>query len=407
MIFCGIDVAKQRHELCLTDDAGSIILQMFIDNSQKGFKKLLQALGRLETERCGIEFCMEATGHYWLPLYSHLIELGYSVHVVNPIQSDALRNLYVRKTKTDQKDALLLADLLRFGRVPETHLASETTLKLQTLSRIRMDFVHQIGSLKNRVIGILDRIFPEYPKCFSSVFIRTSMELLKQHPEPEEVAELDISELAGFLKEHSRGRIGTERAEQIQELARGTFGIRLALDAFTLQLRLLVEQIEFIEEQVLVIEEAINQVMEELRPSIDVPYRHVLETIPGIGPVLAAAIIGEVGDITRFPNAKALVAYAGLDATVRVSGQFEGSRNRMSKRGSPVLRNSLWLASISARRFNPELKAYYEAKRSQGKHSGVATGAVARRLVHLIYSVWKENRPYEPDYSWSPPGYNK
>jgi transposase len=286
MMFCGIDVAKLRHQLCMTDDTGSIILQMFIENSQRGFKKLLQALGRLEMEPDGIQFCMEATGHYWLSLYCHLVELGYSVHVVNPIQSDALRNLYVRKTKTDQNDALLLADLLRFGRAPDTKLTSETTLKLQTLSRIRIDFVRQIGGLKNRVIGILDRIFPEYPKCFSSVFIRTSMELLKQHPEPEEIAELDISELTDFLKEYSRGRIGTERAEQIQELARGTFGIRLALDAFTLQLRLLVEQIEFIEEQVSVIEEAIDQVMEELRPSIDAPYRHVLETIPGTGSVL-------------------------------------------------------------------------------------------------------------------------
>jgi len=407
MMFCGIDIAKHRHELCLTDDTGSIIQQMFIENSQRGFQKLLQNLDRLKLEPGGIEFCMEATGHYWLALYCHLVELDYGVHVVNPIQSDALRNLYVRKTKTDQNDALLLADLLRFGRVPDTKLASETTLKLQTLSRVRMNFVHQIGSLKNRVIGILDRIFPEYPKCFSSIFIRTSIELLKQHPEPEEIAELDISELSDFLNEHSRGRLGTERAERIQELARGTFGIRLALDAFTLELRLLVKQIEFIEEQVSVIEEAINQVMEELRPDIDVPYRHVLETIPGIGAVLAAAIVGEVGDITRFPNAKALVAYAGLDATVRASGQFESTRNHISKRGSPVLRNSFWLAAISARRFNPELKAYYNAKRSQGKHSNVATGAVARRLIHLVYSIWKENRPYSPDYSWSPPGHSE
>jgi transposase len=403
MLFCGIDVAKQRHELCLTDDTGSVIQRMFIENSQKGFRKLLQALDRLGMEPCGIKFCMEATGHYWLALYCHLIELDYRVHVVNPIQSDALRNLYVRKTKTDQNDALLLADLVRFGRVPDTKLASEATMKLQTLSRIRMDFVHQSSSLKNRVVGILDRIFPEYHKCFSSVFVHASMELLKEHPEPEEIAELDISELTDFLNKHSRGRIGAERAEQIQELARGTFGIRLALDAFKLQLRLLVEQIEFIEEQVSVIEEAIDQVMEELRPSIDVPYHHVLETIPGIGSVLAAAIIGEVGDITRFPNAKALVAYAGLDATVKASGQFEGTRNRISKRGSPALRNSLWLAAVSARRFIPELKAFYEAKRSQGKHSGTATGAVARRLVHLIYSIWKDNRPYDPNYSWASP----
>lgn len=406
MIYGGIDVAKYSHEVCLVNESGDIVLKIHIDNNHKGMNKLLQALKRLGLRPDDVKFCLEATGHYWLPIYCYLTDLGFKLHVINPIQSDALRNLYVRKTKTDQKDALLLADLLRLGRAPETRLPSETTLKLQSLSRLRFEFIRQVGSLKNRVLGILDRIFPEYPGCFSDVFIRTSKELLKSYPAPEELAEVDLSELSAFLKEHSRGRFGEERAKKIQSLAKGTFGITIALDAFTLQLRLLIEQIEFIEEQIKVIEDAINEVMEELRPSKETPYRHVIETIPGIGPVLAAAIIGEIGDISRFPNPRALVAYAGLDATVRASGLFEGTRNRMSKRGSPVLRNSLWLAAVSARRFNPELKAYYELKRSQGKHSNVATGAVARKLVHLIYSLWKDNRPYDPDYQWSPPGNN-
>ena len=406
MYYCGIDIAKHRHELSVLDESGDSVLSMHFANSQKGLGKLLDALASLKIEPGNVLFCMEATGHYWLALYCQLKELGFQLHVINPIQSDALRNLYVRKTKTDKKDALLLADLVRLGRAPVTQIASETTLKLQTLSRLRLEFVHQIGGLKNRVLGILDRIFPEYSECFSNVFIRTSRELLKSYPEPELLAEADLSELTAFLKQYSRGRLHRDRAEQIQALAKGTFGIRMALDAFTLELKLLVEQIEFIEEQVALLEEALEQILEEFRNDPEQPYRHVLETIPGLGPVLTAAIIGEVGDISRFPNAKALVAYAGLDATVKASGQFEGTRNRISKRGSPTLRNSLWMAAVTARRFNPELKAFYEAKRAQGKHSGVATGAVARRLVHLIYSIWKDNRPFEPDYKWSPPGGN-
>jgi len=402
MFYGGIDVAKYRHEICIVDESGNVILQIFVDNTRNGLDKLIHNLKRLEIEVSNVEFCLEATGHYWLSLYYHLTELGYKIHVINPIQSDALRNFYVRKTKTDRKDAHLLADIARFGHISETKLASETVLKLQNLSRLRFEFVRQVGGLKNRVLGILDRIFPEYPQCFSNVFINTSRELLKSFTAPEDLAEADLSELTAFLNKHSRGRLGVDRAKQIQALAKGTFGINIALDAFTLELRLLVEQIEFIEEQISVIEEAIDQVMEEMRPSKDTAYRHVLETIPGIGPVLAASIIGEIGDINRFPNAKALVAYAGLDATVRSSGQFEGTRNRISKRGSPVLRHSIWLAAVSARRFNPEMKEFFEKKRSEGKHTLVATGAVARRMVHLIYSLWKDNRPFDPNYQWSP-----
>ena len=403
MLYAGIDVAKRRHEICLVNNVGDIALKMQIQNNQKGMDKLLRTLERLGLGPEDIQFCLEATGHYWLPIYCYLNKLGFRLHVINPIQSDALRNLYVRKTKTDQKDALLLADLLRFGRAPATELPPETVIKLQTLSRLRFGFVSQVSGLKNQILGILDRVFPEYEDCFSSVFVQTSKELLKEYPDPEELAQVDLSELTAFLAKHSRGRLGQDRAQKIRSLAKGTFGINLAMDAFTLELRLLLDQVEFIEEQIKMIEEAIDEIMEELRPSKDTPYRHVIETIPGIGPVLAAAIIGEVGDIKRFPNARALVAYSGLDATVMSSGEFEGTRNRISKRGSPTLRHCLWLAAVSARRYNPELKDYYELKRSQGKHSSVATIAVARRLVHLLYSLWKDDRPFDPDYKWSPP----
>ncbi len=404
MLYCGVDIAKHNHEVCIVNEHGNTVLQLQIENSQAGFQKLEQNLSRLGIVPENAEFCLEATGHYWLALYCRMTEMGYKVNVINPIQSDALRNLYVRKTKTDRKDSLLLADLLRLGRVPKTSLASETVLKLQTLSRTRFEFIRQVGSLKNKVLAVLDRIFPEYPGCFSDVFVRSSRELLKQYSAPEDMAQADLSELAAFLQKHSRNRLGKDRAAQIQALAKGTIGIHLALEAFTLQLRLLVEQIDFIEEQIQAIEEAINEVMEEFRISPETPYRHVLETIPGIGTVLAAAIIGELGDVNNFKNARSVVAFAGLDATVRSSGQFEGSRTRMSKRGSPVLRHSLWLAAVNARQRNPQLKEYYEKKLREGKHKLVANGAVARRIAHLVYAVWKAQRPFDPDYDWAPPG---
>src|SRR5690606_6499185 len=212
MYFAGVDIAKRRHELCVIDDSGDILLQLPVENTKRGFEKLLTAFRTKQLTNQNVRFCLEATGHYWIALYCQLKEHEFSVDVVNPIQSDALRNLYIRKTKTDQKDSFILADLLRLGRATSTQLASETVLKLQTLSRMRFEFVSQIGGLKNKVIGILDRIFPEYPGCFSDVFIKTSRELLKQYSSPEELAEVDLTELSDFLREHSRGRIGMDRA---------------------------------------------------------------------------------------------------------------------------------------------------------------------------------------------------
>jgi transposase len=410
MYFAGIDIAKKQHEACIIDDQGTTVLTMPVPNTQPGAARFLAAVRkRIGDDPHAVAFCLEATGHYWLSLYCFLTQQGYPVHVINPIQSDAIRNLYIRKSKTDRKDAFILADLLRMNQTEETCMASEVVLKLQTLSRTRFAFVNQVSALKQRAIGVLDRIFPEYASCFSDVFIKTSRELLKNHSTPDEIAALDLHELTRFLESHSRGRLGQGRAERIQELARGTFGIGLAVDAFALELRLILSQIEFIEAQISDLESAIKLAMEELQSqhapgSLEGEQHHVIETIPGIGTILAAAIIGEIGDIHRFSDARKLVAYAGIDATVRQSGEFTGSRNRMSKRGSPELRRAIWLAAVSARRFNAELSAFYEAKKQQGKHPMVATGAVARRLVHLIHSVWSREQPFDPDYRWSPSG---
>jgi transposase len=119
-------------------------------------------------------------------------------------------------------------------------------------------------------------------------------------------------------------------------------------------------------------------------------------TIPGIGPVLVAAILGEIGDISRFPTGVKLVAYAGIDPTVRQSGEFTGTRNRMSKRGSPYPRRAIWLAASVAKIHNPILRNFYEQKRAEGKHPLAATGAVARKLTYIIHAVLRDRNPYDP-----------
>ena len=138
---------------------------------------------------------LEATGHYWLALFSFLVDNGWTVKVINPMQSDALRKMNIRKAKTDRKDCVVIADVLRFGRYTETVLPDEDLLQLRELSRCRVAHVELLGDLKRRVLGILDRVFPEFASCFSTVFGAAPTELLQECTDPEELADYDVIEI--------------------------------------------------------------------------------------------------------------------------------------------------------------------------------------------------------------------
>ena len=151
-------------------------------------------------------------------------------------------------------------------------------------------------------------------------------------------------------------------------------------------MRCLLAQIDLLEEQQAEVEKALEELMQSIPQYIT--------TIPGIGLATGAAILSEIGDVTRFASEDKLVAYAGIDATVHQSGQFKATEMHMSKRGSPYLRLALWQAASMAIQHNEELKAYYHKKRKEGKAHGTALGAVCRKLLIRVYVILKENRPY-------------
>ena len=135
-------------------------------------------------------------------------------------------------------------------------------------------------------------------------------------------------------------------------------------------------------------ETEISRIMEKLKSPIT--------TITGIGNVTGAAIISEIGDISKFDSPRKLVAFAGIDASVTQSGEFEATHNVMSKRGSPYLRKAIFQSALIASFKDPVLSAYYQKKRSEGKHHLTCVGAVSRKMCNIIYAVLKNNEPYVP-----------
>ena len=387
MLYLGIDVGKRNHVASLIDENAKVLFKAFsFSNTTDGANGLLEKLS-VHTDKNNVEIGMEATGHYWLSIYSFLIEKDFTVHVVNPIQTDGWRKgTEIRKRKTDIIDSILIADLIRYGDFNETSLSDEEMLSLRNLSRFRNYLVSSIGDLKRKVICVLDQVFPEYQSAFSDIFGETSKELLSHFQTADDFENISSEQLENVLEKVAFKGFTKNKITQISKLAANSFGLKFCRDSFSLQLKLLIEQIRFIEAQVSDVEAEIKTVLQK----IDSP----ITTIPGIGEINGAVILGEIGDISRFSNASKLAAYAEIDASVSQSGDYQSSNNRMSKRGSPYLRKALFQAALIAAFHDPVFSAFYQKKRNEGKHHLTAIGAVARKLCNTIFAVLKYNTPY-------------
>ena len=390
MLIVGIDIAKRSHEACFINESGAILGKTFsFPNSHAGVDLLLTQIRKRNPDSQPVVFGMEATGDYWLALYSRLVQEGFMVHVINPIQSDSLRNFFIRQTKTDQVDSFLVAEVIRFGRFSQTLLAEPDLIALRQLCRYRFSLVDQISDVKRKVICLLDQVFPEYESIFSDLFGTSSRQMLAEFSSPEEFLAVDTEKLASLLQRASRGHFGMHQAQRLQDAARHSFGVKLGSDALTFELRQLIAQINFLENQLAELAEHISRHYEK--------FDCVLHTIPGVGKVLAAIILSEIGDIHRFASPGKLVAFTGIDPSIKQSGGFIGTHSHMSKRGSPYLRRAIWLAAFATSKYNPVLSAFYQKKRSEGKAHGTSLGAVSRKLLYTIFALLKSGQAYDPN----------
>ena len=388
MYIVGIDIGKNHHEASIVSPEGKQIgRSLRFATTHKGADSLMSFIFKnIGNSPC--VFGMEATGHYWYPIYSFLKAKGYTIYVINPIQSDSLRKMYIRQTKNDSIDSFFIAEVIRFGQFGTTSMADENILAMRQLCRYRDSVISSRTEIKLRIGTIMEQIFPEYEKQFSSLWMSTSMGILEKYLTPENIENAPIDELFEIIKDKSHNRLTRAKAISIKEAAADTFGIKIAQDAFSFQLKQLIDRMNFLDKQI----EALDCQILEYYEKFDC----YLHTIPGIGMIAAATILAEIGDINRFKSSSALVAFAGIDPTVRQSGEFSSTHNHMSKRGSPYLRHAIFLAATTCSFHNSPLNAYYKKKRDQGKHHLTATGAVARKLTPVIYAVLRDSKPYEP-----------
>lgn len=390
MHYLGIDIGKDFHVAgCVNDESKTVIAPFKFKSNTDGYKMLKERLESVTSDRTQVRIGLEATGHYWLNLYEKLAKDNFSLTLLNPIQVHAFRNQGIRGSKTDTLDALLIAKMLHFGDYVDRKAVEDVLLSLRYLTRYRHDLIEQIVSVKNKVICLLDIVFPEYEKLFSNVFGSTSLVLLREASTPEEILKLNNKKLQRLLSESSKGRFGPSDVSRVKDSARDSFGSSIASDIFSFQIKLTISQMEHLTNQVKELEGKIASFYKRLNL--------LLTTIPGIGPTSAASIASEIGNISNFRHPKgpatALVAFAGFDPKVCESGQYKGHA-KMSKRGSKYLRKAVYQASFIASQRDPMFKAIYTKQRSRGKAHTVALTHVAHKMLHVIWSILKNNKPY-------------
>ena len=391
MFYLGIDIAKVNHVASLIADDGSILIKAIkFTNSSEGLQKLLDCISNYDSSQ--VYCAMEATGTYWLSLFSALTDKGFNVSVFNPYQIKSFRGAYTnRKQKNDVIDSILIANFLSFNGTEQTSLPNDDLLALKNLTRYRRNLVDNISKAKTQVTGILDKVFPEYSDLFSDIFGESSKQILLNCPTPNEIINFNTRKLANLLKKASRGRHGTNTVRKVKDLAKNSFGIKFTGDACSFEIKQLVNQIIFLESQVNELEIKIKDIYSKLD--------NHLQSIPGIGEVTAPIILAEIGDINNFSSPSKLTAFAGIDPSENQSGNKKSSNEKTSKRGSPYLRHALYTAAMVASNNDPVMHDYYIKKRAEGKHHYVALTGIERKLLGIIFHVLKENRDYRPPKS--------
>ena len=383
MLYAGIDIAKRVHWMAVTDAKGQeVMAARSYSNDSEGLAAMVADLDLLGGD---VAVGMESTGHYWRACHRALAEGGYLAAVINPVRTHAARkSANLGRAKTDRVDCLVIADTVRKEGIRPSVETDPRYSELRDCARFQRHVTEAATACKLRVTALLDQVWPEYARLFSDTFGDSSLAVLRVCGLPGSFA--DLHSVARALADASRNRFGVAKASEVLDSFESTCGIP-ATHAQRAEFAMLLDQLSLYSGQLSRLDSLMLSLVEELAPAV--------LTVPGMGPRTAAQVVAEIGDPTRFPDAKAVVAYAGLDPSRFQSGEFEG-RARLSKRGSAYLRRALYLAASANLRSDNPFREFYDRLRGRGRTHRQAACAVARKILCVVWAVMLSGEAYDP-----------
>ena len=391
-----VDVAKGKSMFMLMNSEGEIFIDSIeLKHNLENFNKLKKQVETFEIS--DLTVFMESTGIYHLPVERYFKENGFNTLVINSLTT---KNNYdtIRKTKTDKKDCFRLAKLFFVNEV-EYHDLSKKDLYANLKAMTRQYFyLTQVNvSCKNRYKRLINICFPELETIFKSsrIYEETALNFIKVFPHAEIVKEKRIDALYNNLyKTNSRHDYYYKRlAHEIKEIASNSYP---GIDKAHSDVQNLSNIAEMLQNNIKNINELKERMIETAKQS---PYFKIINSFYGIGEVLTAELLGELGDITRFDNHKQLIAFCGLDPTIIQSGKSINVHGAISKRGDKYARWILFNISQMVVKLGhqyPEhpVYNYYLKKKAEGKHYYESLTACSTKILRMLYSMCKNNKRF-------------
>jgi transposase len=399
----GIDVSKDFSDMCILSSDNSIYAELKIYHDHTSMSLALEKLAQASLDLgCTPILVMESTAHYHKVLAQFFSSNGLEVLVINPIQSGALKNMYVRRIKNDKVDAHRIALLYRLKILHSTNQLSDLLSDIRDLCRRRKELKCDFSAYSNKLLSLLDQAFPKYHKIFSRVTSPASLAILQAYPTPDDVLAAGARKISRTMAKHTGrkpdSKYITKKIKALFAVAPGDAQINIKRDSFAILITSIVKVIEQLDASIKSLEvhiERLAQMNDVLNYEIN-----LLQSIPGVGRYAATALRAEIGDFSSFSKSKQLVAFFGLDPSTKESGKLHGA-SKLSKRGSPYARAILAMcvqAAICKRScgqpLNPVLSLYY-AKKLDYKKPKVARCAIMRKMVDIIFAVLRDQQPFE------------
>jgi transposase len=390
-LYVGVDISQEYFDAAVVDARGNLVraAHRYV-NTGPGFEQLWDDTHALSRSLFRpLAYAMEASGIYHLGLLTFLLERKARVWSFNPILLQGERKSQIRKTKTDALDAELIAQFARKeGHRHRSAKLDEETARLRENCRVRFRLVEKASDARRQLRRDLDVLCPLLGSEFDDVGSPMALAVVKAFAQITRPFTATVEDLEAVTRPFYHRPEGWRR--KARAIARHFEERRVPShleEPLLWEVKALVHQLELLDDQTRQVERRIERKMEERKS--------LVETVPGIGAITAAVIEGELGDAKRFENANEVRAYAGLDPSVYRSGKFEGTFMHISKRGSPLLRETLYRAALSASRVNPACRELYDRLRAKGKAHRSAITAVSAKLLVQAWAVLRDGKSFE------------